>query len=155
MCADGEVMRYLLGGAGGTMSRGEVEAQVSRFVRHWEERGFGLWAVEEKGSGAFVGRIGLMRHDTWPLPDKIEVGWVLDRSRWGLGYATEGALASLRFGFGELGLERVISIAFPQNAASRRVMEKVGLSCEGDEHWRGVDLVWYAADRNGWSDPKA
>jgi RimJ/RimL family protein N-acetyltransferase len=148
MCADREVMRYLLSGA--VMDREAAAAHMDRFARHWEQRGFGQWAVEEKGSGEFIGRIGLMLHDDWPGPDKVEVGWVLDRSRWGRGYATEGALASLRFGFEELGLGRIISIVFPANTASRRVMEKVDLSYRGEERWRGKDLVWYAADREEW-----
>jgi [ribosomal protein S5]-alanine N-acetyltransferase len=56
------VMRYMPK----TMSREESSQQLSQFIRHWQERGFGLWAVEEKGSGAFIGRIGLMIHDDWP-----------------------------------------------------------------------------------------
>ena len=73
--------------------------------------GFGLWAVEEKASGAFIGRIGLMVHDDWPEGEhKTEVGWMLDRPYWGRGLATEGALASVGYGFEELGLERIISI---------------------------------------------
>ena len=62
MCADPVVMSYMPK----TMSREESSQQLSQFIRHWQERGFGLWAVEEKGSGAFIGRIGLMIHDDWP-----------------------------------------------------------------------------------------
>ena len=90
ICADAEVMRYLMGGGGSPITREQSEEQFESFVRHWEERGFGLWAVEERASGNFIGRIGLMRHDDWPGQDKTEVSWVLDRSCWGRGIATEG-----------------------------------------------------------------
>ena len=123
ICADLEVMRYLPA----TLSREESAEQITWFERHWEERGFGLWAVEERASGEFIGFVGLMRHDDWPEGEhRTEVGWRLGRAHWGRGLATEGALASVRYGFGGLGLARIISITLPENAASRRVMEKAG-----------------------------
>ena len=78
------------------------------------------------------------------------MGWRLDRAYWNRGLATEGALASLRYGFEWLELERIISITLPQNAASRRVMEKAGLTLRGETRWRGQDVVWYAIDRRDW-----
>lgn len=96
------------------MTREHSEQQVSEFVRFWEERGFGLWAVEEKSSGAFIGFIGLLYHEDWSEgKHRMEVGWRLARPFWGRGLATEGAMASLRYGFEELGLDRIISIAVP------------------------------------------
>jgi RimJ/RimL family protein N-acetyltransferase len=93
ICADPEVMRYL----SGAMTPKQSEEQVSEFVCHWKERGLGLWAVEEKLSGTFIGFIGLLYHEEWPEGEhKIEVGWRLDRSFWGRGLATEGARASLQ-----------------------------------------------------------
>jgi [ribosomal protein S5]-alanine N-acetyltransferase len=59
-------------------------------------------------------------------------------------------LASVGYGFEELGLERIISITLPENAASRRVMGKVGLTYRGSTCWRDHDVVWYAADRREW-----
>src|SRR3712207_5148513 len=91
ICADPEVMRYM----GGPRTRQRCEEQIAWFVQHWEERGFGLWAVEEKATGAFIGRIGLLCHDDWPEDEhKTEVGWLLERSFWGRGLATEGARAA-------------------------------------------------------------
>ena len=144
ICADPEVMRYM----GGPRTRGRCEEQIAWFLQHWEERGFGHWAVEEKATGAFIGRIGLLYHDDWPEGEhKTEVGWLLDRSFWGRGLATEGARVSLRYGFEQLGLERIISIIRPTNLPSRRVAEKAKLSLRGETRWRGVDVVWYAIDR--------
>jgi RimJ/RimL family protein N-acetyltransferase len=147
MCADPEVMRYL----SGTMIREQCQAQLTRFERDWKERGFGLWAAEDKATGTFIGFVGLLYSDDWPEGDyKTEVGWRLDRSFWGRSLATEGALASVCYGFEELGLERIISITVPENVASRRVMEKAGLTYRGETSWRGRDVVWYAIDRREW-----
>ena len=147
MCADPGVIRYMPK----TMTGEESSRQVGGFISHWEQRGFGLWTVEEKASGAFIGRIGLMVHDDWPEgKHKTEIGWMLDRPYWGRGLATEGALASVAYGFAELGLERIISNTLPMNAASRRVMGKAGLSYRGSTRWRAHDVVWHAAERREW-----
>ena len=139
-------MRFI--GDGSTLNREQSGGQISRFVRHWEERGFGLWAVEEKGSGAFVGFAGLAHQEEWTASGhKTEVGWRLDRAFWGRGFATEAAKASVDYGFGKLGLETIISIIQPENAASRRVAEKAGLTLRGEARWRDADVVWYAIDR--------
>ncbi len=147
ICADPEVMRYL----SGTMTRDQAAKQMERWMRHGEERGFGVWAAQEKASGAFIGFIGQLYHEEWPEGEhKTEVGWRLDRSFWGRGLATEGARASLQYGFEGLGLERVISIIHPDNAASRRVAEKAGLTLRGETRFKGFDVIWYAIDRQEW-----
>jgi ribosomal-protein-alanine N-acetyltransferase len=147
MCADSEVMRHFPY----VLTREESEAQVERFVRHWEQCGFGLWAVEEKAYGAFIGFVGLRYNEEWSEGEhKTEVGWRLDRAWWNRGLATEGALASLGYGFEVLELERIISFTVPENAASRRVMEKCDLVQQGETRWKGLDHVWYALDRRYW-----
>jgi RimJ/RimL family protein N-acetyltransferase len=134
------------------MTRDQAVEQMERWMRHWEERGFGLWAVEEKSSGVFVGFIGLLYHEEWPEGEhKTEVGWRLDRSFWGQGLATEGARASVQHGFKEFGLERIISIIHPKNVASRRVAEKAGLTLRGETRLKGYDVIWYAIDRQEWN----
>lgn len=129
----------------------EAAYDVQQLRGHWLEHGFGHWAVEEKESGRFVGRTGIKRHADWDLdPENTEVGWLYDRSVWGRGYATEAALEVVRFAFKEIGRPEVISITHPDNAASRRVMEKAGLSYAGARRWeaRGLDVVWYASQRS-------
>ena len=139
--SDPEVFRFL----GGPIEREQTERQVAGFIRHWEERGFGLWAAEYKPTGRMIGRIGLMHQEGWTASEeKVEVGWTLDRAVWRRGLATEGALASLRYGFEQVGLPRIISFTLPENVASRRVMEKCGLSLQGRTAWRGLEHVWYA-----------
>ena len=87
--ADPEVMRYMLRGP---LRREEAQARIERFEHQRRERGLGHWAVEERESGALLGGIGLFHHEDWPEdPNNVEVGWLLDRSAWGRGLATEGA----------------------------------------------------------------
>jgi RimJ/RimL family protein N-acetyltransferase len=149
MCADPEVMRFI--GDGKTLTREQSEAQISRFVRHWDERGFGLWVVEDKATGAFVGFTGLVHQEGWTEGEhKTEVGWRLDRAFWGRGLATEAAKAGVAHGFETLGLERIISIIQPGNTASRRVAERAGLTSCGETRWRDTPVVWYALDRGEW-----
>ena len=151
MCADPEVMRFI--GNGATLTREGSGEQISRFLRHWEERGFGLWALEEKESGAFVGFAGLAYREDWAEGGrKTEVGWRLDRAFWGRGLATEAAEASVAYGLEHIGLERIISIIQPENTASRRVAEKAGLTLSGETRWRNNAVVWYAIDQP--ADPK-
>jgi RimJ/RimL family protein N-acetyltransferase len=146
MCADPEVMRFI--GGGSILTREESDGQISRFLRHWDERGFGLWVLEEKEGGAFVGFAGLAHQEDWVRGEhKTEVGWRLDRAFWGRGLATEAARASVAYGFETLGLERIISIIQPENRGSRRVAEKAGLTLRGETLWRDTTVLWYAVDR--------
>ena len=147
ICADPEVMRFI--GGGSTLTREQAEEQISRFFRHREERGFGLWAAEDKESRTFIGFVGLAHQEDWSEGEhKTEVGWRLDRAFWGRGLATEAAKASVSYGLEHLGLERIISIIQPENTASRRVAERAGLTLRGETRWRGTTVVWYAIDCN-------
>jgi RimJ/RimL family protein N-acetyltransferase len=134
------------------MTRELTEAQIRRFMAREEEDGFTVWAAELKETGRLVGRIGILRQPKWELdPGAVEVGWVVARPLWGQGLATEGGAASLGFGFQRGGLDRIISFTLPHNVASRRVMEKVGLTYRGLATWAGRPHVWYAIERAAWT----
>nr|WP_296071523.1 GNAT family N-acetyltransferase [uncultured Actinoplanes sp.] len=124
--ADPEVMRYILDGR--TRTRQESAEALDRMIRHWDEHGFGLFAVELKETGEFAGWAGLAIPAFLPevLP-AVEIGWRLARRFWGSGYATEAATEAMRFGFEDVGLDRIISIRHVGNVRSARVMEKLGL----------------------------
>lgn len=106
----------------------ESERFVERQIRSRETNGFGMWAAGLKGSDELIGVVGLAVPDWLPevLP-AVEAGWRLHPRYWGRGLATEGAEASLRYGFDVLGLDRIISIYMPDNVASGRVMAKLGM----------------------------
>ena len=151
MNADPLVTRWLTP-TGGPISYADTAAQLARFRAHWEEHGFGIWAVEELASGTLVGRIGLQYHRFWPHDP--ELGWKLDPEVWGRGYATEGAAAGLRHAFETLRRDRVVSIIHPHNEPSIRVAERLGFAPHTSVDWPdgGVDLLVYAIGRDEWRD---
>ena len=110
------------------LTRDESDALVDRIVARFDERGYGLWAVERREDGIFLGFTGLA-YQTFeaPFTPCVEVGWRLDRFAWGHGYATEAAREALKFGFEVACLEEIVSFTATTNAGSRRVMEKIGL----------------------------
>jgi len=120
--ADPEVMRYFPR----TQSLAESDALVDRQQALIVERGWGLWAVD--APEGFIGFVGLSepRFEAHFTP-AVEVGWRLARRAWGKGYATEAARACLAFGFGELGLDEIVSFTAITNMPSRRVMERLGM----------------------------
>jgi RimJ/RimL family protein N-acetyltransferase len=142
--SDPEVMRYVGGAA---LSRDEAWRSLGYLLGHWLIRGFGLWAAEEKATGALVGRIGLYQPEGWP---GLEVGWLVDRPRWGEGFASEGGAAALRHAFERLAAQRVISVIEPGNAASIRVAEKLGERFLRRQQLQGKQVLVYAIDRDAW-----
>lgn len=141
MCAHRDVMRYL--GDGRPMSRDDAWRQMATFSGHWTLRGFGTWAVEERATGGMVGRIGLHQPEGWP---GLEVGWTLDRSTWGRGYATEGGAASLDYAWHELSADRVISLIYPDNARSIAVAERLGETFDHTIRMKGRTVNVYTID---------
>jgi len=121
MVADPQVMRFLADGR--PLTRAEAWRQMAMFAGHWALRGFGVWAVEERATGAFAGRIGCFEPEGWP---GFEVAYTLAPPFWGRGYAREGAAAALRYAREVLGRDRVISVIRPDNAASIRVATSLG-----------------------------
>ena len=122
--ADAEVMEFFPS----RLTRETSDAVARRLRDKIAERGYGLWAVEERASGDFIGFIGLQPPAAQlPFSPCIEIGWRLARAYWGKGYASEGARASLRAGFEQLGLEEIVSFTALQNRRSRAVMERIGM----------------------------
>jgi RimJ/RimL family protein N-acetyltransferase len=96
---------------------------VATYLGHWTIRGFGPFAVEERSTGELVGRIGPWSPGGWP---GLELIWLVERSRWGRGYAPEAAAAARDFALTAIGDAELISLVEPGNVASRRVAEKLG-----------------------------
>ena len=142
--SDAAVMRYV---GGSPFTREEAWRSLGYALGHWQIRGFGLWAAQEKSSGRLVGRIGLYQPEGWP---GLEVGWLVDRARWGEGLASEGGAASLAHAFEALAAERVISVIEPPNAASIRVAEKIGERFRERRQLQGRLVSIYAIERGQW-----
>lgn len=139
--SDPEVMRFLNGGT--PTPRDVLETKILPLFLRYDDRlpGRGFFAAIERTTGEFLGwfcsrsketRDPRDRRRTDPergrgSPAEVELGFRLRRGAWGKGYATEGARALIEFGFGTLGIRRVIAFVYEENAASRRVLEKAGL----------------------------
>jgi len=145
ICADPEVMRYLADGR--PLSTLEAWRNMAFHVGHWQLRGYGHFAVEEKSSGSFAGRIGFLNPAGWP---GFELGWTLGREFWGKGYATEGARRALKYAFEEMGRDHVISLIQPQNKASIKVAERLGEKLEGQTQVFDHKVLIYGIDRDDW-----
>jgi RimJ/RimL family protein N-acetyltransferase len=136
---DAETMRFFM------IWLAKSVENVRGFIR-WvtgmeKEFGYSFWAVVEKSSGEVIGDCGLA-----PLEGEgpeVELGCDLRRDKWNKGYATEAGAACLRYGFGELGLERIIAVTNPQNLAARRSLEKLGFVLEGTGEHYGSESVVY------------
>jgi RimJ/RimL family protein N-acetyltransferase len=146
MCADADVMRYV--GDRHALNREDAWRQMAMLVGHWHLRGFGMWAVEERATAAFVGRAGLHFPDSWP--DR-EIGWALARPYWGRGFALEAARAALTHAFEHLHWPRAISLIDPQNSRSIRLAERLGERLEGETEVRGHRVCVYSVARGSWS----
>ena len=119
--ADPVVARHV--GDGSPTDREASWRLMALFLGHWTLRGHGQYAVEERTSGAFVGRVGLWHPEGWP---GLEIGWLTGRDRWGRGYATEAARTVAQTAFARCGVDRLISVIRPDNAASVRVARNLG-----------------------------
>jgi RimJ/RimL family protein N-acetyltransferase len=125
----------------GSASREESDLLVDRIEAHFQQRGFGACAVEMREDHSFIGFIGLAvpSFQTFFTPC-VEIAWRLAHERWGHGLATEGALGIVRYAFGELGLEELVSFTVPSNLRSRRVMEKIGMTYNPAEDFDHPEL---------------
>jgi len=125
MNADPAVMEHFPS----VMTRAESAGLVARIEAAFEEHGFGLWAIEIAATGEFAGFTGLAwaRFEA-PFTPAVEIGWRLAVAAWGRGYATEAAEAALGYGFGEAGLEQIVSFTATTNVRSQAVMRRIGMS---------------------------
>jgi RimJ/RimL family protein N-acetyltransferase len=135
--ADPDVMDYFPTG----LTRAESDQMIARIEAGFDRRGYGLWALQLRATGEFIGFTGL---DTPSLEahftPAVEVGWRLARSAWHQGYATEAAWASLAFGFEEAGLEEIVSLTSTVNVRSRAVMERIGMTHDPADDFDHPDL---------------
>jgi len=124
------------------LSRADSAALIERIERCFEDRGYGLWAVELPASATFAGFVGLAPVDIEvAFAPAVEVGWRLARTFWGRGIATEGAAAAIAFGLDELGLPGLVAYTAEGNLRSRRVMERLGMRRDPTEDFAHPKLA--------------
>jgi RimJ/RimL family protein N-acetyltransferase len=143
LTADPLVMRYLQPGKP-PFTRADAWRSMAFFIGHWELRGYGHWAVEEKATGRMIGRIGFLNPEGWP---GFEIGWTLSRHAWGKGFATEGGRRALEYAFRNLDRRHVISLIHPENTPSMRVAERLGETREGTARVGEVDVFVFGVNR--------
>ena len=125
MGQDPEVMRHFPS----LLTRAQSNAMIDeRLEAHFEQHGFGLWALERRSDGCFLGFAGLSRIGfPCPIEGQVEIGWRLARHAWGQGYAFEAASAAMDYGFRLLDLAQIVAMTVTGNDRSRRLMDKLGM----------------------------
>ena len=140
--ADADVMRYISSPTPTTLEG--TRERLSQVIEQYGELGFGFFAVVRQSDERLVGWCGLAPIDSVP---EIEIGYGFAPDCWGRGYATEAARAIIKFGFEDLGLTRIVAVAFPENTGSTNVMKKLGMSYVHVGRYWGADLVRYDITR--------
>lgn len=123
-----------------------IYLKIKEKTDEYEHHGYGRWATLLKDGLQFVGWAGL---SYLPEFDEIDLGYRFLPEYWGLGIATEASHAILTYGFDTLNIRRIIAIAMPENKASIRVMEKLGMQFEKYAPYEAgeEDAVWYCCDK--------
>jgi RimJ/RimL family protein N-acetyltransferase len=146
MNADAEVMRYVLGRP---ETPDETRAMIARVRTRWAEWGYSWWALLDRASGELVGAGGI-QHLGRDRANPHEIGWRLRRASWGRGLATEAALTLAAYAFTVLDAPRLCAVRHPDNVASRRVMEKLGMQFTGMQEWDGARVPVHELTRADW-----
>jgi RimJ/RimL family protein N-acetyltransferase len=102
---------------------------IERMLRHWKDYGYGQWSVVEKATGDVIGCVGFYHREQH---SDIEIGWIIRRSHWGNGFATEAARAAIDWTWRTTRIDHIISLIRPTDARSMRVAEKAGQRFEGE-----------------------
>ena len=124
-----------------------ARATLTKFIDHWQRWGFGLWTVLLP-DGEIIGQAGA-QHATVEDRPEVELGWFIDPDHWNQGYATEMAREAVRVAFDVLELDNLVSFTVEGNAASRAVMEKLGMTYERHIEHAGLPHVLYRLRRGG------
>ena len=142
---DAETMRYVGRAGRPTAGLDGTRRSLEGLLRHEAFHGFSLWAVDERDGDPLVAVAGLAWVDG--RGPEVEAAYLVRRDRWGRGYATEALREVLRIGHDELGLQRIVALAYPENEASRRVMAKAGMRAEGTVEAYGRTLTRHVSTR--------
>lgn len=142
LCSNPEMMHYI----GEPDSRVQAQARLENWLTYRSEQGLGAWAVFEKSSDRFAG-YGFLR--ALEQPSEAEIGYGMAKAYWGRGLTTELATALLQWGFQMKFLEQIVGFVHPENIASCRVMEKLGMQDGGLVDRHGLLRKYYSMARQG------
>ncbi|MCR8842652.1 GNAT family N-acetyltransferase [Paenibacillus sp. SC116] len=137
--SDPEAMKYYPS----TKNEQQASEWVEWTLRKYDTYGTGLWIVEDKETGEFLGQCGIVPQEVNGVIE-MEIGYLFARRVWRNGYATEAALACKKYGFEQLGLKKLISFVDVNNTPSAKVAERVGMTVEKKIHKWGKDVFVYA-----------
>ena len=127
---------------GGVRTPEQTAAYMKRNLDHWAEFNFGIWLLRDATTNEVIGRT-LLRHLTMDGVDEVETGYGFTPAVWGRGLATEATLTCLDYGWRALGLKSIVAVTLPINVASRRVMEKAGMTFDREIAHDGIPHVLY------------
>lgn len=120
--------------------RDQTRLLIYSLIENWQQHRFGVWALIDKKDKKLIGHCGFKFLDN---TQEIQIGYLLLKSYWGNGLGTEAASTALKYGFEVARFERVVAIAKPENVASRRVMEKVGMKYDKNAYYYNTNVVYY------------
>jgi len=144
--SDAEVMRYL---SGKPESREQTQLMIDRVKERWAAWGYSWWSFFERESGQLIGA-GCIQHLGRDPVLPHEIGWRLRRDHWHLGLASEAAQEMARFAFDQLRAPQLCAVCHPDNQASARVMQRLGMAYRGIERWYEMDCAVYGMTRSDW-----
>jgi RimJ/RimL family protein N-acetyltransferase len=140
--SDLEAMKYYPS----TKDENQTREWIAWTMNHYENHGVGLWIVEDKQSGEFLGQCGIVPQVVDHVLE-MEIGYLFARRAWGNGYATEAALACKHYGFEQMKLQKIISLVGVNNRPSAKVAERIGMTIEKTTHKLGTELFVYAVTK--------
>jgi RimJ/RimL family protein N-acetyltransferase len=147
MMAEPEVARFLTS-TQAPMDRADAWRALAMSLGHWSLHAYGLFVVEEKASGVFIGRVGAWRPEGRA---ETELGWGFSRAAWGKGYAQEAARAAGDWMFSALALARIASFIHIDNERSQKLARRLGMAPGGETFHAGMPHAIWRVDRAGWA----
>lgn len=151
MNSDPQVMRYITGRPD---TPEETRAGIERVKARWAEFGYSWWAFIDRESGELVGS-GAVQHLNRDASQPLELGWRLRPAHWGKGFASEAAQHMASFAFDTVRTPVLLAVCDPDNHASAKVMQRLGMRLRGIERWYEHDCATYAITADEWRDQRA
>jgi RimJ/RimL family protein N-acetyltransferase len=139
---DTEVMRYI----SPALSSTQVAQVLGWFESEWRRLGYGWFALFHAESAEFVGQCGLQKLEGKQDADDVEIAFVIAKSFWGQGYATEAAQAVVKFGFSTAGLNRIVAVTLEENLPSQRILGKLGFVFEENRNLYERRVMFYVLE---------